>query len=68
MFPNKKESLGLVGIESLACGVPIIGSNIPGIQSYLVDNFNGLLFKSGNIEDLSKKLMSYLMIILYTTD
>lgn len=56
VFPSKKESLGLVGIESLACGVPIIGSNIPGIQTYLVDNFNGLLFKSGNIEDLSKKI------------
>jgi len=50
VFPseNKGESLGLVGIEAMAGSVPVIGSNIGGIPTYLKDSYNGFLFDPGN--------------------
>ena len=37
------ESLGLTGIEAMACGVPVIGSDIGGIASYVENGSNGWL-------------------------
>ena len=56
LFPSKKESLGLVGIEALATGTPVIGSDIPAIETYLENGFNGLIFQAGNIESLIHKI------------
>jgi L-malate glycosyltransferase len=61
IFPTElDESLGLVGIESMACGTPVIGSNIPSINSYLEHEVNGLLFEPGNSEDLADKILFYM--------
>ncbi|QEL11798.1 glycosyltransferase family 4 protein [Kushneria phosphatilytica] len=60
IFPSKRESLGLVGIEAMACGLPVVGSNIAGIRSYLIDNYNGILFEPGHPESLLKAVQSYL--------
>lgn len=54
VFPSElPESLGLVGLESLACGTPVIGTNFAGISTYLFDEYNGLTFERGNVEELS---------------
>ncbi|MEP1087311.1 MAG: glycosyltransferase family 4 protein [Algoriphagus sp.] len=53
VFPTLlPESLGLVGLESLFCGTPVIGSNIGGISGYLVNNENGLTFNSNDYNSL----------------
>lgn len=51
-FPSKRntESLGLVGIEAMACGTPVVGTNIGGIPSYLEDRKNGFLISVNDIE------------------
>lgn len=53
VFPSKRkcESLGLVGIEAMACGTPIIGSNIGGIVSYLRHGANGFVAHIDNLVD-----------------
>nr|WP_245329677.1 glycosyltransferase family 4 protein [Enterococcus alcedinis] len=57
VFPSElPESLGLVGLESLACGTPVIGTDNAGIASYLIHGYNGLLFNKGNAEELVKVL------------
>lgn len=58
LFPSKRESesLGLVGIEALATGTPVIGSDIPAIKTYLKNGVNGLIFEAGNIESLVKNI------------
>ena len=53
IFPSREEPLGLVGIEALACGLPVIGSETGGIKDYLVDNSNGLFFEPKNSNHLS---------------
>ena len=57
IFPTiLEESLGLVGLEAMASGVPVIASKIGGIQDYLIDNVNGLYFDKGDELDLSQKI------------
>lgn len=59
IFPTKKESLGLVGIEAMASGVPVLGSDIPPLASYITPYKNGLLFESGNSEDLARNIYKF---------
>jgi glycosyltransferase involved in cell wall biosynthesis len=42
--------------EALSRGVPVVGSDIGGIKEVIKDGINGLLFKTGSISDLTKKL------------
>jgi len=50
------ENNPLSGIESLCSGTPVLGANIGGIPELIVDFRNGLLFESGNKEDLKDKI------------
>lgn len=43
VIPSIREGLGLAGIQSLAAGVPVIGSRVQGIKDYIVDDKNGYL-------------------------
>lgn len=60
IFPSTRESLGLVGIEAMACGCAVIGGNIGGISTYLKDNENGFLFQTNSDKDLKEKIENYL--------
>lgn len=63
VFPTRRsESLGLVGIEALACGVPVIGSNFAALPGYIKDGYNGMLFKHDDYNDLYKKLSQIMSI------
>lgn len=61
IFPTcLEESLGLVGLEAMACEVPVIGSYIGGLKDYIKDKENGFFFTPGNAEELSNKIELYL--------
>lgn len=61
VFPTKlEESLGLVGLEAMAAGIPIIASKIGGITDYVHDSTNGFFFKSGDEKDLADKIKRFL--------
>ena len=60
IFPSElPESLGLVGIEAMASGVPCIGSAVGGITSYLKDGLNGYLFNPSDYNHLLSKTKKY---------
>jgi len=50
------ENNPLSGIESLCFGSPVLGARIGGITELIDENLNGLLFESGNIDSLKKKI------------
>jgi glycosyltransferase involved in cell wall biosynthesis len=61
IFPSElPESLGLVGIEAMASGVPCIGSSAGGIASYLKENYNGYAFDTNDYDQLFFKTSKYL--------
>jgi glycosyltransferase involved in cell wall biosynthesis len=51
-----EEVFGIVGIEFLAAGIPVIGSNTGGIPEWLKDGENGFLFKMGDSQDMFRKM------------
>lgn len=60
IFPTLlNESLGLVGLEAMSCGLPVIASNIGAPSSYVLDAVNGYLFEPNNPEDLAIKIASF---------
>lgn len=50
------ESFGLVLIESLACGIPVIASNIPGVRAVVNHGSDGLLVEPGDPPALAKAI------------
>lgn len=55
-FPSKREGLGLSAIEAMASGLPILGSNIHGINDYLINGETGFSCPPNDIEGFKKGL------------
>lgn len=55
-----EEGLGVVLLEAMACGVPVIGSNTGGIGSIIDDGYNGFLAKAKSPEDIAEKIITLL--------
>jgi len=53
---NSNEAFGLVLIEALACGVPVLASDLPGVRQVFENHRQGLLVKPGSVTDLQEKL------------
>lgn len=60
VLASRSEGMGRVLIESMACGVPVIGSNVGGIPYVIEDKINGFLFESENFKDLAVKIEAFL--------
>jgi glycosyltransferase involved in cell wall biosynthesis len=53
---GETEGLGLVLLEAMACGVPVIGSAIGGIPDIIKDGDTGLLAQQKDPGDLAEKI------------
>nr|WP_290574670.1 glycosyltransferase family 4 protein [Leeuwenhoekiella sp.] len=61
VFPTyrEEESLGLVGLEAMACGVPVIASKTGGPMGYVEENVNGFLFDKKDVKMLTEKMLAF---------
>ena len=51
VFPSTTETLGLVALESMASGVPVVGARAGGIPDVIHDGVDGLLYEPGDDAD-----------------
>ena len=58
VFPSRYEPFGIVILEAMASGAPIIASNAGGIPEILSNGENGILFKSSDADALSKAILA----------
>jgi len=56
ILSSRTEGFGLVIIEAMAAGLPVISSNIDGPGELITHNENGLLFENENHVDLADKI------------
>jgi glycosyltransferase involved in cell wall biosynthesis len=56
IMASKSEVFGYTVLEALASASPIIATSVGGVCEILDDNESGILFESGDVDDLSKKI------------
>ncbi len=56
ILPSKSEGHPLTLLEGMACGLPLIVSDILNLREIINKSKSGLIFKNGNLEDLKKEM------------
>jgi D-inositol-3-phosphate glycosyltransferase len=54
--PSYYESFGMVALEAMACGTPVIASDVGGLSLNVADGFNGYLVPKGDEDELAYKM------------
>ena len=57
VVPSTNEAFGMVILEAFKFGVPVICSNAGAFTEIIQHEYNGLLFQSGDLEDLWKNII-----------
>jgi GT2 family glycosyltransferase len=56
-FPTLVDSYGIVTLEAMAAGTPIVATSVGAIPEIVMDGINGLICETGNPEDLAEKIL-----------
>jgi len=58
IFPSRHEGFGIVILEAMASGIPVIASDIPSFREIVSNEIDGRLFKSEDVDSLSKEIIA----------
>ena len=54
--PSIYEPFGIINLEAMACGTPVVASNVGGIREIVEDGINGFLVLPRNADKLAEKV------------
>lgn len=57
---NPLEAFGMVQIEAMLCGTPVVSSNLYGVRTIVQNTEMGLIHENGNDKDLAEKILEIL--------
>lgn len=60
VLPSYLDGFGLALVESMHCGIPVVGSDFGGIPDIIQDGENGFLFQNGDVNELAMKIETLL--------
>ncbi len=56
VLPSESESFGLAALEALACGVPVVASNVGGLPVVVADGEVGFLHELGDVDAMASSV------------
>ncbi|HAC06010.1 MAG TPA: N-acetyl-alpha-D-glucosaminyl L-malate synthase BshA [Gemmatimonadetes bacterium] len=54
LLPSASESFGLVALEAMACGTPVVASNVGGLPEVIEHGTSGYMFDVGDIDAMAE--------------
>lgn len=60
LLPSEKESFGLVALEAMACGVPVVTTNAGGLPEVVPDGECGFLLPVGDVAGMAERTVRLL--------
>ena len=53
LLPSQTESFGLAALEAMACGIPVVASDVGGVSEVVADGETGFLAAAGDIASMA---------------
>lgn len=61
LLPSLQESFGLSALEAMACGVPVVASNVGGLPEVIVDGVTGFLHPPSDVRRMADSAIGILL-------